>query len=58
MFGHGRTWQAAGGRVGAGAGLAPGAEQEAGTSSKFWDWRRSKEEQGRASAGDAGGQGV
>lgn len=49
LSGHSRTWQAACGK--AGAGLAPRAEQEAGTSSKFWDCKRSQQEQGRARVG-------
>lgn len=55
LSGHDRTWQVACGT--AGAGLVPRAEQEAGTSSEFRDWRRAWKEQGKARAGMQMGRG-
>lgn len=55
LSGHDRTWQVACGM--AGAGLVPGAEQGAGTSSEFRYWRRAWKEQGRARAGMQMGRG-
>lgn len=49
------TWQAACGRTE--AGLVPRAEQEAGTSSEFWAWRRVWKEQGKVTAGIQMGRG-
>lgn len=55
LSGHDRTQQAACGKEK--AGLVPRAEQEAETSSKFWDWKSPQKEQGRARAGMQMGKG-